>query len=152
MVRRTPANNHQKYSCIKPEDVLEGVEYSFSFNPEDQPHFDRFYNMKLNTLSNWSDNQFDILTSLKYCTVNVYLEISSKARFHYHGVIKIHHIPNFYIHDLAKVRNYGTYEIDYIKDIEVWTSYVTKQKHIMEDYCNKHNMKYNVQSPMFKNK
>lgn len=144
MLRKAQVSPHQKYSCIKPEDIECGKEYSFSFNPEDQPKFERFYNMKLNTLRTFSEENEKIFHLLRYCDVKVYLEISSKGRFHYHGYIKIEHIPKFIIHDLAKLRSVGTYEIDMIKSPETWWQYVSKQRHFMLDYAKQNDMKYEI--------
>lgn len=135
--------NHQKYSCVKPENMYIDKLYTFSYNPEDQPLFERFYKMKLNNLSDWSNQCREIL-KLKYASVDVVLEISSKGRFHYHGYIVVNNIPLFIIHDLAKLRHYGTYEIDEITDEEVWRTYVYKQQRFMQSYADRNNMIYNI--------
>lgn len=142
MIRK---NQKFKYTCIKPEELIEDKEYSFSFNPDEQPIFEKFYKVKLNTLKDWSQQMFDILTTLRNCTLNVYLEISHKGRFHYHGWITPTSIPEFIINDLAKLRHYGTYEIDHIGDNEKWKTYVKKQERFMKDYALKNDMHYQIE-------
>lgn len=146
MNRKPKLDFKPKYSCVKPEDIHLGLKYSFSYNPEDQPLFEKFYKMKLNTLNDWSQKYEDIFTTLKYCKISIYLEISSNARFHWHGYIEILNIVPFLLHDCAKLKHYGTYEIDIIKDPLIWDKYITKQKSFMEIYCNKNDLKYYITS------
>lgn len=136
--------NKQKYSCLKPEMLHLKTEYSFSYNPEEQPLFEQFYKVKLNTLNKWSEYYSALFTSLKYCKIICYMEISSKGRFHYHGLVMVTDIPRFIINDLAKLRHYGTYEIDEIKDKTVWLDYCLKQQRFMEKYCKDNDMLYKV--------
>lgn len=137
---------HQKYSCVKPEDMYVHKLYTLSYNPEEQPLFERFYRMKLNNLKDWSNKCKEIFT-LKYADIDVVLEISSKGRFHYHGHILVHDIPRFIIHDLAKLRHYGTYEIDSISELDDganWGQYVRKQQRFMQGYAEWNEMEYNI--------
>lgn len=136
-----------KYSCIKPEDMEKGTLYTFSYNPEEQPLFEKFYKSRLNNLSDWSQKQIELFNSLKYCEIECVIEISQKARFHYHGYIMITDIVKFFIHDLAKLRHYGTYEIDKITDSDKWKNYIYKQKRFMYDYCNANEMTYEYKKP-----
>lgn len=130
---------------IKVESLVLNKEYAFSFNPEEQPLFEKFYKCKLNNLSDWSNAVKERLLSLKYAKVEVYTEISQKGRFHFHGYIRIiSDIVKFVVHDLAKLRHYGTYEIDDIKDPITWQTYVHKQEHIMKNYCHSNNMSYMI--------
>lgn len=142
MIRKN--NQFKKFQCLSPEDVKEDVLYSFSYNPEEQPLFEKFYKMKLNNLSDWSNHMKDILTTLHFCNISVFQELSRKGRFHFHGYIKINKILEFYIHDLAKLRHYGTYEIDKINNEDVWETYIHKQERIMKKYCQTHDMFYNI--------
>lgn len=142
MNRKNPGQMKYKYSCVKPEDVKEGQWYSFSYNPQTQPLFERFYKVKLNTLEQWSQEHVKLFTTLRHCKVSVALEISQKGRFHYHGYIKILSNPEFYLTDLARLRDNGTYEIDFINDELKWIQYVLKQEHNMANYCKKHDMCY----------
>jgi len=143
-MKKASSNFQSKWTCIKPEDLDLDVHYAFSFNPEEQPMFEQFYKVKLNTLSKWSEYYINIFKSLKYCSITVNTEVSSKGRFHYHGYVLIKDIPRFIINDLAKLRHYGTYEIDFIKDKDVWFDYVNKQKFFMEQYCTDNDMIYQL--------
>lgn len=131
-----------KYSCIKPEDCYTGVLYSFSINPQEQPEFQCFYRMKLNTLRDWSQQFEDKMSKVHYCEYTLTCEIGSGGRLHYHGYIKINNIVKFYLHDLRYLKELGTYEIDKIEDKEVWNIYVEKQKRFMEKYCKENDIKY----------
>lgn len=133
-----------KYTCIKPEDVVEGTEYTFSFNPEEQPLFQRFYSMTLNNLKDWSQQQDNVFRSLKYCKINVVMEISSGGRLHYHGYITITDTVNFFLKTIKHLKHYGTYEIDVITDPDKWSAYVYKMDKKMKSFCQNHSMIYNI--------
>lgn len=150
MNRKNAQRYSNKYSCVKPEDVDTEKWYSFSYNPLMQPLFERFYKLKLNTLEQWSQEQVRLLTTLKYCRVSVVLEISQKGRFHYHGYIQIKNNPEFYLTDLARLRDTGTYEIDIINDKEKWLEYVLKQQKTMSVYCRKNGMCYEIDTDGFR--
>lgn len=138
--------NHPKvkYNCIKPEEVVDNTLYTFSFNPEEQPMFQKFYSMTLNNLKDWSQQQHNILTSLKYCKVECYMEISSGGRLHFHGYIKITDTVNFFLKTIKHIRHYGTYEIDHITDHEKWSEYVSKMEKKMKTFCENHSMIYKI--------
>lgn len=119
--------------------------YAFSFNPVEQPSFQRFYNMKLNNMRDWSERMKENL-QLKYAEVDVVLEISSKSRLHYHGYILVKDIVKFIIHDLSKLREYGTYSIKQIEDDEIWKEYVYKQLRFMKEYAEQNDMTYNIKT------
>lgn len=133
-----------KYSCVKPEDVKVGESYSFSYNPEDQPLVELFYKVKLNTFSAWSRFYYDLFKSMKYCQVHLQMEISSGARLHYHGYIIITDIVKFFMYEIKRLRHYGTYEIDTIKDRDKWEAYIDKQGDIMKIFCAKEEMQYEI--------
>lgn len=130
-----------KYNLnIPPEDINVNTFYTFSFNPEEQPLFEKFYKMKLNNLSDWSMQMKKIFDSLHYCKIEVNMEISRRSRFHFHGVIRISDPLHFVIHDLKMLAHYGTYEIDKINNNEVWNAYCEKQQHLIEGYAKKYDM------------
>lgn len=136
--------NKAKFSAPPPERIDPERIYSFSFNPQSQPLFERFYNVKLNTLSSWSDEQEQIFKSLKHASVEICQEISSRGRLHYHGYIKIHNVIPFYLTSLKHIAHYGTYEIDEINDNEKWAKYVSKQESLMKPYCERNDMHYSI--------
>lgn len=141
MIRK---NKKFKHNIISPEDVDLDKVMSFSFNPEEQPLFEKFYSMRLNNLEDWSRRQKDILTSLRYCKISAVVECSRKGRLHYHGFIKISKVIEFYLMDLKKLMHYGTLEIDGIDDIDKWVTYVTKQEKYMRKFCENNNMVYEI--------
>lgn len=128
------------HKCISPEDVIVNTEYAFTFNPSFTPYGsgNRIH------LSTYYNELVDVFKSLKYCQIRLYHEISSKGKFHLHGYIKIIDVMDFYILDLPILRKEGTYEIDVINDDDVWKKYVLKGLHIMEPYCKKHKMPYEL--------
>lgn len=131
-----------KHNIISPEDVVPNKLLTFSFNPEEQPLFQKFYTMKLNNLKDWSQQINNIISSMKYCKITAYLEISRKSRLHLHGFINITHIIKFYLCDLKKLMHYGTLEIDIINDNEIWTKYVLKQEKMMQSFAKNNDMYY----------
>lgn len=137
----------EKYSILKPEDIVLFNRYSFSFNPEDQPKPQRFYSITLNLFTSWAEQIYNMFVSLRYCEVETYMEISKSSRLHFHGYIKINDIFNFYFYDLPKIKHYGTLEIDHIKDPLVWDLYIKKQKSFCELFCAKHNIIYHFNGP-----
>lgn len=131
-----------KFKIIKPEECLPNILYSFSYNPESQPTVQRFYNISLKCFESWSQEIYEIFTSLRNCTIRTYMEISKAGRLHFHGYIKIQDIVNFYFYDLKKLKHYGTFEIDFINDPLKWDLYIKKQKPYMELFCKVNDMTY----------
>lgn len=141
MIRK---NHKYKHNIIEPEKVNPDELLSFSFNPEEQPLFEKFYCMRLNNLADWSRRQKDILSTLRYAKVSCVLEISRKGRMHMHGFIKIHKIAEFYLMDLKKLMHYGTLEIDSITNVEKWYDYIYKCSKFMRPYCERNDMVYEI--------
>lgn len=126
------------------EDVKKGVKYSFTLNPGDIRNFKN----KGDTSLMYVRNPNIIRQRVKYavemleeyhshliaCTYELYPELSPTGRLHFHGTIEINDVFNFFYHDLVLFQNGSVYEIDTIKDPDVWTTYCTKQKGIMETY------------------
>lgn len=131
-----------KYSIISPEDISLDERYSFSYNPEEQPDVQRFYCITLKCFESWSQKIYEIFSTLRYCEIETYVEISKAGRLHFHGYIRITDIANFYFYDLRKLKHYGTFEIDFIEQDENWDAYIKKQSWFMEDFCKKNNMQY----------
>lgn len=137
---------NDKHKCIPLEEMKPGGLYTLTFNPEEQPLVERFYNIKLNTLSGWSNLNEERLTTLRYAEIDIVTEISSKGRLHYHGYIYILDPVNFIFYDLRKLKHYGTYEIDHINNEDVWRTYVYKQQEYMEKWCKLNDMSYRLKS------
>lgn len=137
---KKPIKQKQKYSCLNPEELDIGKFYTFSYNPDEQPLFEKFYKCKLNNLSDWSHRMLDIFKNLKYANIEVNLECSRKGRFHYHGLIRVTKPIEFVIHDLKMLGHYGTYEIDQIDNFEKWRTYCDKQQQLIKPYAEKNDM------------
>jgi len=131
-----------KFKVIKPEECVIKQKYSFSYNPDTQPTIQRFYNITLKCFEDWSQQIYDVFTTLRYSTVQTYMEMSKAGRLHFHGYIVINDIANFYFYDLKKLKHYGTFEIDFITDPLIWDLYIKKQKDFMEIFCTNNEMVY----------
>jgi len=128
------------YKCIKPECIDTSVWYSISFNPDDNhQYFNEEY--ILQRLKKF--NQYWNVTFNKYlnntCYYKLQMEISSRGRLHYHGRINIVNIISF-ICALRMISLHGTYEIDTIKDKEIWDNYCVKQSKLFDKIYEIHNM------------
>lgn len=131
-----------KFKVIKPEDIVIKNRYSFSFNPEEQPKPQRFYNVTLNCFESWSQKVYEVFASLRFAEVETFMEISKGGRLHFHGYIKVNDIPSFYFYEIPKLKHYGTFEIDIINDPMLWDLYIKKQKSFMSKFCKKNRMQY----------
>lgn len=130
--------NNRRHKNPPPEDIIKGIKYAFTYNPETQPLTPK-YTLDLIT---WHNGMDSIFKSLKYCDVELRPELSQGSRWHYHGLITINEIMKFYIFDLPYLRENGSYEIDTIEDITIWTQYCTKQEKIMKDICTEYGIPY----------
>lgn len=116
------------YKNPSPEDIIQDSIMAFTYNPKRQPLTPNF---KLDLIT-WHNGMDNIFKSLKYCHIVLRPELSPGLRWHYHGQIKIQEIMKFYIYDLPLLRENGSYEIDTIKDLEIWTAYCSKQEELMK--------------------
>lgn len=132
-----------KYSCIPMEMMVKDGIYSFTYNPEEQPLVEKFYNIKLNTLKAFQEQIVERL-HLHYAEVNVVTELSSAGRLHYHGIIKIKDPCNFIFYDLRKLKHYGCYEIDTIESQAKWSEYCNKNTRLMSEWCKKNDIPYTI--------
>lgn len=133
------AFNNRKYKNPSPEEFKVDTEYTFTYNPQKQPLTP---NYKLNLIT-WHNGMDNIFRSCKNCQIELRPELSQGSRWHYHGLITIKDIMKFFIYDLPVLRENGSYEIDEIKDKNVWLTYITKQKELMEPVCKEHKIPYN---------
>lgn len=152
-MKKTPKSdyaawNNRRHKVLDPETVKTDVEYTFTYNPKIQP-----YDADRGVLDviNWHNNIVNIVKRLQYCSLKMYPEISQGSRFHYHGVIVIKDVLNFYIFDLPILKEDSALEIDNIQDATVWKTYYTKCKHLMEPLYKKYKCPYEFNStkPMF---
>lgn len=114
------------------------VWYSFSIAPNDANQF-----FEQNTTQRVK--QFIAVTTkrLKKCpfmNFNLYLDISSRGRLHWHGWIKWddnEEIFNHFLYNQNRLEKWAQIEIDVINDNEVWDKYVKKICHLVKRNINK---------------
>lgn len=58
------------------------------------------------------------------------MEISKGGRLHFHGYIVFKDILSFFLHNVERLQNNFTYEIDEINDLGKWHYYTIKQSHM----------------------
>lgn len=132
-----------KWQVISPEKCIVNEPFAFSFNPENQPELYKG-NETLTLFSDWQHNQFSFFKKLKYCTLNIVLEMSCSGRFHYHGTIKFINILKFFFYDLKILMFHGAGEIDSISDAIKWKEYCSKQDVLMKQFCKEKDMIYEI--------
>jgi hypothetical protein len=132
-----PAN-----TFLKPEDVQIGKCYAFSYNPISQPKIGR-----INSVKEWYDiyTKFFGIECMKGSTYQLYVEISSTGRFHFHGIIKILDRMNFYTNDTASLIGAGTSAMKEIESDEIWEKYIMKQQFFIQPY-----LQLELYGPFFK--
>lgn len=114
----------KRWSCIKPEDMVVSQGYSITMNPKEQ------YFGKWSRVTKCKSDLCKLFSPFSCCSAEVYMEVSSGGRIHFHGVIKIKEIMEFYLFALPELQEYGTLEIDKINNPEIWEAYCTKQCHL----------------------
>lgn len=122
-----------KHQIIHPEDVNTNHCYAFTFNPNSKPEIG-----KVNAFKVWYDMiahlLCDVCIASKY---RVYTEISCMGKFHFHGLIRITNIMNFYIHDVQTLTMNGTVVIKERTNEDEWEDYYLKQQDFIQDYLQK---------------
>lgn len=123
--------NNSQHKLVKPEDVVETVEYAFTLNPGDQPNQS---GLGVNEFKRWFTAQrISILNILgNYANIDLYPEISSKGRIHFHGFLTIKDIFNFYYKCVPRLMVHYSIEMDTIADRAVWKTYCTKQEEFVQ--------------------
>ena len=146
---------HQKNQGINMESMAPDTIYAFTFNPIDtrgqagigsrmiqknETETDRVLLEQLDVIKNY-------LRKMKFCSFEVYPELSKNGRLHVHGFIMVHNILQFYYHDLHLLNQY-VYEIDTINEEtkDTYDKYVFKQKSIWLPFCEKHGYSYKIES------
>lgn len=119
-----------KNRYVKPEELALNQTYAFSFNPSMQPRFDAG---GPTPFKNWWEVCKGLFDSLRYCHTRLFCEFSSQGRFHFHGTIKVTS-PLFYVHDVPKINEAGSSEMDTIDDHLVWYLYCLKNQLFMQRY------------------
>jgi len=125
-----------QFSCLSPEELVHGTNYSLTLNPCDaRQYFDELnrYDMFVESLNKLC---FDLH---QYAHVQGYIEISKGGRLHLHGMINFHSrktIFAFFLNHVKKLQNVCTYEIDTITDQSKWDTYCTKSNKLLKDVDN----------------
>jgi len=105
--------------------------YTFSYNPEVQPVL---YNGTVE-YGDWLMEQRRHLSEYdKTCSLQLFMDISTSGRLHWHGIIKIHNLKNFMIFTLPLIIKRASTEIDFLTDPVEWHNYCTKTLHILDEY------------------
>lgn len=137
--------NNRPHKMPDPKLMHINTKYALSLNAGSQP----FEYLEHND-THKGDIQIytnEILKKIKLCTnaeIEVYPEISSSGRWHYHGYIVIKNLAKFLLFDFNYLKQYFCFEIDTIGDIEEWTIYVNKGSHYMEEYCKESDIPYKI--------
>lgn len=116
----------EKHKAPSPEDVDTKQLYSFNFNPIKQP--------KVGQLGSYLNKIWDEIDGCINCTVQMVPELSRLGRLHFHGIVSIDKIMQFYLSDIHKLMKEGTVYIDTIDDLGLWNEYMFKQRTLMQDF------------------
>lgn len=122
-----------------PEAITIGVPYTFNYNPDDSHQYfncaDRLDKAK-SYMTIW-------LAKLKP-HIRIHLELSKMGRLHWHGTIKFQNnaqVLEFFLFKIIQLTGNGHIEIDTISDMEEWSKYITKSKHILDVCLDSHKLK-----------
>lgn len=129
---------NNRWKIMSPEDAEENIDYSFTINID--PDLIRKYS----NLTNQYYQYLNKLKLLKYCTYEIFFEISKLGKLHAHGKIKITNTMKFYFYDVKKLMDSFSFEIDTINDIEKWDEYVLKNFNNTLHFFKEYNLKPNI--------
>lgn len=118
-------------SSLKLEDVDCSLWYAITINPSDAHQYWASSDRQ-KMYVNWAQQTFyRLLLNTDY---EMYLEISPLGRLHWHGKIRFcntERLIKFYMHDIHKLNNLSTFELDSISDEKIWDTYCRKQFKIL---------------------
>lgn len=130
-----PIEEMKKFDC-----------YAISINPSDRYQWTEVKDDE----HRFRQTLLTLLVKLKnirgVSALKLYTEISSSGRIHFHGLINFNDLVKFYTIGFRQLSKFGTFEIDFIKDQDVWTKYCSKQKEVLEGMFNSL-QKYNLKNP-----
>ncbi len=115
-----PKSYKPLHSLPQLETVSSEIEYTFNLNPSMQYKVNRF-TMQKKKLFKILDESSDIIY------FELYPELSSVGRFHWHGTILIKNPFLFYRDYVMKLADHYSIKIDTIEDRKVWDKYSMKQ-------------------------
>lgn len=121
-----------KNKLLKPEEVYEKVAYSITLNPIDK--LQCYSQNSTRRLTTFYEFHYKYLKKIlaPFADYDLWLEISSKGRLHFHGIIYIKDIISFYLSSVPKLTDDYAIEMDTIDDVLIWLSYCQKQSVIRE--------------------
>lgn len=140
-----------------------GTKYTFTFNfNDDCQHFGSKDRIKLI----YSDYKIMLKQLQKVASFELYFEFStpdaykclnkmgyhSGPRFHIHGIVIFHDVIKYYLDIYTQLLNVGLFEIDTIEDMEVWRTYITKDKPTMQKYIKSLNYKHMLYPTIYTHK
>lgn len=118
---------NDRFKCISPEDMQIDGKYTFTINPEQQ--FTSKNNDMRERVNKFTTYLSTNLNRILYKTAIfvVHLEVSKNGRLHVHGMLKVKNILKFFIECIPQLQDIGSYEIDTIKELSIWSMYCVKQ-------------------------
>lgn len=128
--------NFDKNSFLEYDEIENGGIYAFTWNPLQQPILTDPLGV-----SDWYHTQREFLTTLKGCSLRMFIEVSKKGRWHFHGFIKIIDRLRFSIYAAPKLCEYGASKMDILHttdDYAKWLIYCNKQQNEMNDLLTEH--------------
>jgi len=114
-----------KMHLLKLEEIVPKKGYAFTVNPAEQ------YFGDLDRMDKVINLMKAKLRSPRF-EYDLYIEVSPKGRIHAHGYIWIYNPLEFTIFDIPYMDKFMNIDIDTIENEDVWSSYITKQCHIVK--------------------
>ena len=118
--------------------------YAVTINPDDKhQYFGKADRLQL--FRTTCHNGLLFLRSI-HVDYHLYIELSEPKnnsqgskngpRLHLHGILKFRStlsIKNFLLHGIYNLTRWSNYDLDTIKDLDIWKAYCQKQQHIMKE-------------------
>lgn len=122
-----------KVRALPPETLSLETEYTFTLNLAEMIGV---FPVDIDKYEKWLSTFFKPIRGMRF---RMYPEVSSKGRLHMHGVVSFTRVTAIvrYYEVLFAEQLRISCEMDTIADAQTWAEYVTKQKWIMETYCEK---------------
>lgn len=116
-----------KNTLISFEDLKEGKQYAFSYNPKDcYQSFNVIVTDRIREFYRHADTYFKYKN---FSNKKLYVELSPKGRLHYHGIIEVEKVIEFFLYEIPSLLRCGTVCIKEFDDkgFEGWMKYCNKQ-------------------------
>lgn len=146
-------STHAKQKSPKMEQYKLNTIYAVTLSPPDRRTMTGAKMIKGNELETYKNlmdsinEDIQYFKKLKYCSLELYTELSNNGRLHYHGYIQIKDILKFTYHDLHLL-NQISYEIDTMSEdscgIYKYEQYVLKQKELWKPFIEYESMQYPI--------